>query len=273
MDVERLSRIFTTRGIENRVKDDEVVIRNCLRCGNPKWNLECNAEKGVYHCWACKDSGTINSLFHDLGIDERVRVDLQQDHARPDTSAYPLPKLTPIYEVESAKTYLERRGIDITTALRYKLGVVLDKEHSHYGRIVIPVYDYFTMGYQGYISRSYYGKSLKYLREYRTGSFLGHRGKSETHVIVEGPFDAIKVAETGHNVYMLGGLGEEVLLKEWCCRVPLEDTIKVLLDPEAYDQAMRIYWTLYPIREVEVVRLEDKDPGDCTVDELKEVLG
>ncbi|GAG76406.1 unnamed protein product, partial [marine sediment metagenome] len=47
---------------EYKVSGKEIMYRVCPFCGNDRYNLSVNFEKGVYHAWCCGKGGRISGL-------------------------------------------------------------------------------------------------------------------------------------------------------------------------------------------------------------------
>lgn len=273
MDSQELLRIVQGRGYQGKIQSDEVLIKNCLFCGNSNWNLELNAEKGVYGCWACKSSGRLQDLLVDrFGTETRISVHLDKE----EESLYDEGKSVTFgsafksaSEVVSVKNWLRKRGIREFDISRYDIKICLDEDHSHKNRIIFPLRDYWTSEVFGYISRDYIGFSdRKYLVNiYRKSSF-GYRVSDDTkpHVVVEGIIDGILVHKAGYNAHTLLGVGSNDRFIEWASTLSKNKQVVLFLDGdkegERRSNALKhLAATVRP--EPEEIRLPDEmDPGD-----------
>lgn len=262
MTPDDLHGILTTSGISSRVRRDEVVIETCLFCGNTRWNLELNAEKGVYWCWACREGGRLSSLLQTVtGKSHHIPVQMERDEREPPTPTAPTEfSYLPVEMVYPAARYLARRGITEEMIRRYGLAVCVEPGHLLEGRIVIPARDFWTSALVGWVGRTYLNTKPKYLSTVPRSAVTGWRAGRAPVVIVEGHLDGIAVHLAGYSAAVLGGTNAQDVA-EFAGRVPVSNPIVVMLDGSARDESRRLYWSLVAIRGEGMVRQVLLDPG------------
>jgi hypothetical protein len=266
-----LQQRLAVHGIHSRVKQDEVVVEACRFCGNAKWNLELNVTLAVFHCWACNAGGRLENLLSEW-FGEAVQLapraeggGRQQKPARRAASDGGFTSAIPAYESTVGATYLARRGVPKVAAERYGMVVCNEKGHMLYGRLAVPLLDFWSGVPIGFSGRTMTGGSPKYLSTLTTRVVVGYRVRSATMpcVVVEGVFDGVAVHQAGfHTALLLGTSAPQI--ERFGARLPAGMPLVVMLDGEAAAEAQRLRWTLQPLRNapVHVVTLpEGIDPG------------
>lgn len=266
MTTEELASLVQSRGYEVKIKKHEIFVKDCWFCGNEKWNLQLNATKGVYGCWACKNKGRLQDLLADnFNVEVRIPVRLDGKQKAQNFREQPNIKTLPAVEVVSAKQYLNARGLSDLDIKRYELSVCIEKGNTFYGRILIPVREFWTQTAVGFVARGYMGERPKYLANIEPTCIGGYKqtNRNGTHVLVEGALDAINVHRAGFNVGALMGKGHGDLLEQWVSRVPETAAIAILLDGDAQADTRSFFWRAKAIRDnVVVVPLPPSfDPG------------
>ena len=278
MTTEELRTQLITIGITCRIQRNEVAVETCKFCGNTRWNLELNAMRGIYHCWACHASGRLDKLLHEWLGDTTIHIPVVLDSR---SKSLALPQVTKDFNSVSAANvtwatqYLRRRGLGIEDIRRYGLMVCTTPTHKLSGRLVIPMYDFWGATLLGYVGRSITGKHPKYLttmeRKYITG-YRATTGWDTPCVLVEGPFDGIAVHRASYHVAVLSGTANPMLL-EFVSALPQETPVVILLDGAAQDEASTIYWSLKALcRTAPIIHVElplDFDPADFSSIALK----
>lgn len=271
MTSEELRMILGISGVVAKIKGDELLVEVCIFCSNAKWNLELNAEKGVFRCWACRTGGRLDKFLEQL-TGERYKI--QPQFAR-DRKIVPVQvgdrpqefKTRPIIEVPSACTYLTDRGYDAEVVRTFGLTVCVEEGHELYGRIVIPIRDYWTGNVLGWTGRSYTGGWPKYMSMLPTMMVTGWRaqGRTTPAVVVEGHLDGIAAHRAGFSAAVIGGISINDL-SEWSARIQPEQWIVVMLDGDAPEAAERLYWNIAAVRttaRLGLVTLEqESDPSN-----------
>lgn len=284
MTTEELEQNLKNRGVPCRVQKAEVIVEECFYCGNDRWNLELNAEVGVYHCWACDEGGRLDRLLESqFGIRSHIPIHAWRDSRREveDVRRLDLEIINAksAYLVASVKRYLTNRGIDEPDAEKYKIQVVLWKDGGTplEGRILFPLSEYWSQAPMGLMCRRYLNNLVpKYLihQEPPVRMIVGYRNRySKVHVIVEGVIDGIHVHRAGFNAaVLLGSTAKDV--EAWAARVPKGHDVIVLLDGDVTQAAFNLYWRIKPIYDrVQVITLPPHlDPGDLESGVIRELL-
>lgn len=252
-------------GVACTIRRDEVVVETCRFCGNPKHNLELNPGRGLFHCWACGAGGRLEALLHEwLGI----TVSLPVDTSRRGPKKLVLPGTfhsVPAYTLEMAATYLRRRGIPEEVAQAYEITVCLEKGHMLYGRLVLPVKDFWSGVTIGHVGRTYGTDYPKYLSTLNVRMVVGYRMRqaSTPCVLVEGIFDGIAVHRAGFHAAVLLGVNAP-RFEYFVARLAPTTPVLIMLDAEASTEAQALRWVVKAVRGVDppVVHLPGKlDPA------------
>lgn len=272
---------------------DNLNFQNCPICGSTKWKVYVNTARGVWMCFAGDHSSggkligpagsTEQDLFSALASLKDAAPDDESVVVRVDAPATIHPSQYLLDDIES--------NWHIKSA--YVFGVrawYSDKEDAN--RIIqrhfIPFYspDVQLIGYTGrlvyqHLHRDrpkYYNAGQKrVLYNPRNGpgvrAALGEIAYPDTLFIVEGPFDAMRMAEAGYNVVALGGKTlprslQNSLLTE-CQEYGI---ITILLDLDACNEAFDLYLFLRdklpPTSAVILGELPGKDPCELSLDRL-----
>ena len=248
MESSEVLRLVQRSGFNAKVRGEEVLIEVCAYCGNQKWNLELNGEKGVFSCWACRASGTLEHfLLRFTGEHIHIPVNIEGGGER-GRQRNPLTvqgrRLKPAMEVGSAAKYLAMRGLTYRDCHTYNISVCVEPDDPLYGRILFPVHEYWTGAEIGHVARKYATGQLgtKYLNVLDEREIVGFRtgGIAKVHVLVEGVFGALMVNKAGYQAAALLGIQIGDTLAEWAALVPPEELILVLLDGDAQDIAVRL---------------------------------
>lgn len=247
MEKNELLRLIQRAGFIAKIRGKEVLIETCAYCGNDRWNLELNADKGVFSCWACRASGSLERfLLRFTG--ESVHIPINMEGAREKgRERNPLTvqdrRLKSATEIPSAQKYLAQRGLTLRDCQTYNLSVCVEPEDPLYGRILFPVHEYWTGAQIGYVARRYIaGTGPKYLNVLDEREIVGFRsgGIPKVHVLVEGVLDALNVNRARYQAAALLGIEIGDVLTEWAAMVPPDEWIYVLLDGDAQETAVRL---------------------------------
>ena len=271
---------------ECKPSGEQINYKHCPVCGSSAWKVFVDPAKGKWVCFGGRHpapphggypGGNLKIEGHDDAPGKHILDLLAPEDSVVEWGEMELPDFEPLSNI--AKLYLKRRGImpDISTAL----GLVewVDKY-----RILIPYFD--RTGQLIYYNSRRYSKNLgegpKYLTAlgkhplYVLDGYMWSMG-NETAVIVEGCFDAMKVALAGYDAIALGGKSlphylERLLLTS----VRGYGIIDVLLDRDAAAQALRLRGLLSTKPGIGQVRVRfcphNLDPGSMTPEEIREVL-
>lgn len=258
-----------------------------LEKGDGKGNLEINYKYGVYKCWVCAEThdthGSIYKLIKKYGTPrqlkkyELLRPEDTDDITKRTYKQVKLPKefisfkdasmglkLTPQYR--QAMAYIKKRNITDLMLQIYNIGFCYTGLYEN--RIIIPSYDE-EKRLNYFVARSYLTKTkLKYKNPEAQKEIIIFNEHlinwDETIYIVEGAFDSIFIPNA---IPMLGKFMSDHLFKK------LYDNAKkivIVLDPDAYDDAERLYHRINCgklMGKVWIVKLEgDKDIADLKGD-------
>lgn len=270
---------------------------NCPRCqerdglSHPdgKFNLEINTARRMFRCWKCDEprfSGSLGRLVKMFGSNVDYEMyksyaGIYRDYeANEDEKIYAPVKLPvemiPFSQMDSGNVehfeayhYLVAdRKISRELILKYRLGFCTTGKYSK--RIIIPSYD-FNGEINYFVGRSYdpKEKKKKYLNPVSdTSKIIFNEGLvnwDSTVYLVEGVFEMLSFP--ANIIPMLGKTISTTLflkLKE------LKPDVVVLLDPDAYKNAIELFYMLYTIYvgcedRVKIVKL----PTNEDLDELR----
>ena len=255
--------------------------------GDGKGNLEVNYKRSVYKCWVCAEThdtyGSLYKLLKKYGNTKQLKKYLllkpEDDGDQPKRNFIQvrLPKefipfkdaslglkMTPYYK--QAMNYLQKRNVTDLMIQMYNIGFCYNGHYEH--RIIVPSYDSENrLNY--FIARSYLNDTkMKYKNpEVDKESLIWNEhliNWNETVYIVEGAFDSIFLP---NSIPMLGKFMTQNLFNK------LYDNAKkvvIVLDPDAWDDAFRLYHKLNCgklMGKVWIVKLDgDKDIADLKGD-------
>ena len=257
-------------------------IKNLER-GDGKGNLEVNYRYGVYKCWVCAEThethGSIFKLIKKYGTPkqlkkyELLRPDDTEDSTKRVYKQVRLPKefipfkdasmglkLTPQYK--QALAYIKKRNITDLMLQIYNIGFCYNGLYEN--RIIIPSYDE-EKRLNYFVARSYLSKTkLKYKNPEAQKEIIIFNENlinwDETIYIVEGAFDSIFIPNA---IPMLGKFMSDHLFMKLYNNAK---KIYIILDPDAYDDQVRLYHKLNCgklMGKVWSIKLEgDKDIAD-----------
>lgn len=271
---------------ECKPSGEQINYKHCPICGSTAWKVFVDPAKGKWVCFGGRHpapphggypGGNLKIEGHDDAPGKHILDLLAPEDSVVEWGEVELPDFEPLSNM--AISYLEWRGISVEVATTLGLVEWTDKH-----RILIPYFDD-TGQLVFYTSRRYsknLGEGPKYLTApgkhplYElTGTSLG--AVCGTTVIVEGCFDAMKVALAGYDAIALGGKSlprylERLLLTS----VRGYDIISILLDRDAAAQALRLRGLLSSKPGIGQVRVRfcphNLDPGSMTPEQIREVL-
>lgn len=280
-----------TEGPEHKHSHGWISLK-CPYCtGNPGYYLGVHIESGMCHCWRCGKK-KLRELIQHLIPGNASIGEVWQRYGK--GSARQLPTLTtkiqrkrrvlmPPGIVECipsrAATYLEGRGFD-AEKLAELWGLRFTGPHGSYKfRIIAPIYhDGRLVSYQG---RDYSGKSeLRYkacrqcdeARDHKTclyGSWLVKGGQRA--VVVEGVADAWRLGKGAVATFGIAYTQAQVkLLAEYKFLAFLFDG-----EEQAVAQRDKLAWEvklLNPSIDIQVVDIEDGDPGELSQDDADNLM-
>jgi len=270
--------------------------REGLNYPDGKYNLEINTGKRMFRCWKCdepKFSGSLGRLIKTLGnsVDYEmyrsyagVFQDYVYDEDEKEYVQIKLPDEMILFsqmdvlnpEHFEAYNYLvNERKISRDIILRYRLGFCTTGKYAK--RIIIPSFD--KNGEVNYFIGRYYGNDLKirkklpYLNPKADKDVIifneGLVNWDSTVYLIEGAFEMLSFPV--NSIVMLGKtLSTTLFLK----LQEIKPDVVVLLDPDAYKNAIELYYTLHTIYvecedRVKIVKL----PTEDDLDELRKNQG
>jgi len=257
-----------------------------------------NAKTGDYICFKCEEKGKLgvgiiskvegitwyeakNYLLKNL-IENRRKYtvptiakrifalrNLKQENEEQD-KIFELPKeYIPIYKngIWKYPKYLKDRKIKKETARKWNLGFCNQGRYKN--RIIIPIV---CENGSSFTSRSIYPEiKPKYLNpvcDFQKTLLGGWNlfDKNSDFILVEGPFDAIKMNQHGFNVLFLGGKTIHQQQKIVLSKLSNELSVTIMLDPEEEKAPVEIAKELFfMFTRIFIARLEiGIDPGSST---------
>jgi DNA primase len=185
---------------------------------------------------------------------------------------YPLPKeFIPIYQNGKWKypKYLKDRKIKKETAKKWGLGFCNRGRYKN--RIIIPLIcdngvSFTSRSVKPEIQPKYLNPVCDFQKDILGGWNLFD--KNSDFVLVEGPFDAIKMHQHGFNVLFLGGKTLSQKQKELFYTISRNVSVTIMLDPEEISAPLDVAKELFFIFEGKVYIAELKngiDPGSSTL--------
>jgi hypothetical protein len=261
-----------------RSSGDQLHYKNCPSCGSQNWKTYLDPATGKWFCHA-GNHGAGGRV--DVGADPEVRgrelLQKLRGDVRHETARWGDVGLPPYSRVPSrwARTYLRKRGVEAEHIL--KLGIAEGSEEDNLaGRILLPYTDA-RRGVIHWTGRAYtdVDGGRKYMNApgrhplYVPGHGI-ESGPFDHVVVVEGPFDAIRVWQAGFTAAALGGKHMPSYLEDSLHGLG-PNKVTVMLDKDATLDAMKLARRIRA-RKVRVVKPPADDPGDSSIESLQEVL-
>lgn len=230
--------------------------------------------RGIFHCFNCNASGRISDVPTLANFESKVRSFFNSDpeRAQPALVSFPLGyhKLVPRGSI--AYRYLAQRGIREFEIKKFEIGYTIAGVFAH--RVIIPIRENGLLKY--FVGRTYVGDTPKYMNAAAPKDglvFKTFQGRTHRVVITEGVFDAISVSRVSPAISVLGKTLSQKQI----------DTIKasaskavILLDADAPQDGFKAFEQLnyhMPTRIVFLHLLQGaKDPGDMTIEQIREIL-
>jgi hypothetical protein len=295
------SIIYNIFGDVNGLNVSEQIQVNCPRCqereGLPypdgKFNLEINTSRRKFRCWKCDDpkfSGSLGRLIRIFGTEADYQIyksyaDIYGDEGTYDEEKEYAPvklpeEMIPFSQLDignsehmEAYSYLViERKISRDIILKYRLGFCTTGKYAK--RIIIPSYD--INGEVNYfVGRSYdpKEKKRKYLNPVSDKDKIifneGLVNWDSTVYLVEGAFEMLSFP-----VNIIPMLGKTISPTLYLKLKEMKPDVVVLLDPDAYKNAIELYYMLQTIyydceERVKIVKL----PTEEDLDELRRNQG
>jgi hypothetical protein len=275
---------------------------NCPRCqereglSHPdgKFNLEINTAKRMFRCWKCEEprfSGSLGRLIRTFGTKADYEIykayagifhDYDYNEDEKEYVPVKLPEEMILFsQLESgnlehfnAYSYLvTERKIMRDIILKYRLGFCTTGKYEK--RIIIPSYD--KNGEINYFVGRNYDTENKKKKPYdnpksdkdRIIFNEGFINWDSTVYLVEGAFEMLSFP-----VNIIPMLGKTISTTLFLKLKELKPNVVVLLDPDAYKNAVQLYYTLHTIyvdceERVKIVKI----PYEKDLDELRKNRG
>jgi len=263
--------------------------REGLSYPDGKFNLEINTAKRMFRCWKCEDpkfSGSLGKLIRLFGthIDYEIYksyVGTIQDYVvdedddvliqvkLPDEMIYFSQMESNNLEHFEAYNYLvNERKISRDIILKYRLGFCTTGKYKK--RIIIPSFD-MSGGVNYFVGRNYASKTVNGVK---ISPYLNPKADKDKIIfneglinwdslvfIVEGVFDMFRLPNA---IPLLGKTISTTLFNKLN---ELKPKIIILLDPDAYNNAIELYYLLYTIyvgceERIKFVKLPTNDDID-----------
>lgn len=250
----------------------------CFRCGS-SWDwrnlvaeLEgCRPSDSWSVLFKGQSGNSLNKLELDLKLDPEEEIDLSDD----DEPYIELSKdFLNVDESDRGMSYLESRGVtDAKTILDFDI-----RWHEGMQSVVFPISrDGYVYGWQArkvdpkpdeprLLTKTGFNKS-KHLLNYDVAKSM------DSIILVEGPFDCIKVAQAGFGAVC--SFGKEVSKKQIAMLLSSSASrIYVGLDPDAYKEAEKVIDLLCLSKRVFRVNPPKgkKDFGECSPEEVRQSI-
>lgn len=274
-------------GIDFKHTDGSKEFRVCCpNCGDGKYRLWLNQEKGLGICFKCSEGGSVYKFFKLLGIEQgfESKKILSMPKKEPEKSTSDLPpNATPLWisksiMAEKAKDYLVlKRGLLPEEIEQYKIHFCNGGELA--GNIVIPIYDA-TGKMLGWQARRYALSGKKSSNPEGSNGRLFNIDKCVGKwglLVVEGPFDAIlchrKLSEAGIGVVALLGHSLSVNQAGIIKHILNPEKVWVMLDPDAFSDQQKIGLTLRKEGlDATLCPKQRGDPDELSEEELLEAM-
>jgi len=271
--------------------------RDGLRQPDGKYNLEINTEDEVFNCWKCEEpkfSGHLSKLIRLLGTkadydlyksyagsyyDRFTSFEKKQDVDEVVDLTIELPReFISFHDMDNenqehinAYMYMvNERKITKDELLKYRIGFCIEGKYA--GRIIIPSYD--IDGIVNYFVARSFKKQLKppYMNPKVDKDLIvfneGYINWDSTIYIVEGVFEMFSLVNAAPQ------LGKTLSKRMVSLLSERKPNVVIVLDPDAYVNAMRIFQTLSAIygsksERVKIVKLK----GKMDLDEIRRNVG
>lgn len=257
---------------------------HCPHCKHHKKKLSLNKFTYKWRCWVCNHGGlSIYSLLKWIG-DSEVRLQIAKSFSSHEEvnvvhDLVSLPsEFKPLWKSNpnnpdwvNAISYLNSRGIDSYDIVNYELGYCDSGKYQ--GRIIIPSYGE-NLSLNFFIGRTYLKwNKLSYLGPKNSKEFVGFESFvnwNEPVILVEGPFDAIRVKQNSIPLFgkYLNNFVKFKLIEKGVKRV------YIALDSDAMKDSLKIISQLikYGIETYQVPLPLNQDPADLGYHNFQRLL-
>lgn len=272
LDISLLGESIPTR-------DKREVRFNCPYCDDDKYHCYVNLEKSVYHCFKCGISGKTNAKLREIQALQLYEVDRQR--YKPPRDPIRLPPACPELITLRGIKYLTSRGLYDGDVGRHKI-YCASPSSKYFGRLILPYNA--RSGYASYfVARAYTslaypkylnppgGKDIVFFSPQEPDpAYEQYWGLNEL-VLVEGPFDMIKMGRHGPAGAMLG---KELKHSQARIIVSSFEKVYILLDNDTTGElsALKVRDLLQAHCDVKILQRPMTDPGDMTPESIKELM-
>lgn len=263
----------------------------CPFCHHSKPKLEINFDENAtyyqkWHCWVCDRRGSkLMSLFKAIDAPEDKISELRSlvgtsriITTSENSSTIELPKeFKPLSEItgndilgKHALIYLKKRGVTKQDILKYNIGFC---EGGVYNKMII-IPSYSTEGKLNYFTARNFDPNspVKYKNPPLSRNIVPFEvfiNWSSPLVLCEGPFDALAIKRNA--IPLLGKHIQDNLMKRIVTSTVKQ--IYIALDKDAIKDALRFAEMLLGEgKEVYLVDLEDKDPGEMGFEKFTSLI-
>jgi DNA primase len=248
------------------VNDDNVTYE-CPFCGKGAGHFTVSTSKALFNCYKCGERGHIDMLFP--GELDKATNKILSFTAKREEKQYEL-KLEEIelpkrYSVtKRVKDYITSRGLPLSVLDDWD--IYLTRQFPYRNRLVLPVrVEGVNVGFQA--RTLFKGQRPRYLspkgvnlRSYLYG--IDQVRRNEYIVLVEGPFDAIRLQDSGFPAVAL--FGKKITRNQLeLLKLKRPGQIIIMLDSDVVMMdAITLMEELNPIFPTKVAVLDEGDPGD-----------
>ena len=263
----------------------------CPFCNHHKPKLEINYDENAtfyqkWHCWVCGKKGSkLLSLFKAIDAPQDKITELRSlvgsgHHITTNQSHFDIKlpdEFKPLSEITEndivgrhALIYLKKRGISKHDILKYNIGYC---EGGVYNKMII-IPSYSTEGKLNYfVARNFDSNSpVKYKNPPLSKNIVPFElfiNWSSPLVLCEGPFDALAIKRNA--IPLLGKHIQDNLMKQIVTSTVKQ--IYIALDKDAMKDALKhAEMLLGEGKEVYLVNLEDKDPGEMGFEKFTSLI-
>lgn len=246
---------------------------NCPFCSDTSGHLGLHRNRGVYHCFRCNASGIISELPYDLKNFHSLVQEKLNGKQELFTTINQLELPRSFTRLNSGYTrpyrYLNRREITEYEMAKYSIGFCYEGFFAN--RIIVPIYYGSRLKY--FVGRTYVNAIPKYTNAPIAKDDLVFKTFDQPvkeAVICEGIFDALKIGKVMPAIALLGKTISDGQLKR-LLREKINKFI-IMLDDDAKVDAFNIYQRLSLYRPCSLKLISEKDPGEMSIAQIREIL-
>jgi DNA primase len=250
------------------VSSNSEIVINCIFHEDNKNKLYISADKGLFNCFVCNETGTFRDLVKRMALNKKKDINLSDFQETVDRKPKPViltederiewpPEYQPLFvqpqgrpvatcqgePLYEANQYLLNRGLSEAQIYYYRIGVCMSGRYR--GRIIVPTFNA-KEELVTFVARDYTGelKPKVLTPPAKNGThgvkdyvFNLHRAASLGHFIIgEGVFDAISLGTRG--IALFGKAATDIQLAKIINKKP--QRITIVLDPDARTEAEKL---------------------------------